>query len=530
MRAFEMTKLLTSAQMRAVEAPALAAGAPLMRRAGRALAERAATRAGGAAGRALVLCGPGNNGGDGYVAASRLRACGWQVAVLALAPPRSADAVAAAAGWGAGAGALVPEAVAAQAGADLVIDAVFGTGLERPLSADLCTTLAAVRGGVVVAADAPSGLCLDSGRALVATGGGVPLPADLTVSFHALKPGHVLSGGPAACGVVSVADIGLPDEDADGDAGAEVARLVGPLPALLDKGARGSRPGGHKYDHGHALVLAGGPGQGGAARLAARAALRVGAGLVTLGCPPGALTENAARLDAVMLRPVADAGALGQVLEDHRFNALCLGPGLGLGEASADLVAAVLATGRGAVLDADALTVFAADPAALFARLHPGVVLTPHGGEFARLFPDIAARLAATPEGGPAFSRLDAARAAAARSGAVVLLKGPDTVIAAPDGRALVHAAAYGRAAPWLATAGAGDVLAGTITGLLARGLAPLAAAGQAAWLHVEAARSVGPGLIAEDLTEALPGVFRQLFAQPPQSPPEPPPEPLPTA
>jgi len=231
---------------------------------------------------------------------------------------------------------------------------------------------------------------------------------------------------------------------------------------------------------------------------------------VTLACPPEALAENAARLDAVMLRPVGDGGALASVLEDARINALCLGPGLGLSDESRSLVATALKSGRALVLDADALTLIARD-ATLIAALHRACVLTPHGGEFARLFPDLAARLAAPALSGPAFSRLDAGREAAARAGCVVLLKGPDTVIAAPDGECVVSAAVYERAVPWLATAGSGDVLAGFIAGLLARGLTPMAAACTAAWLHVECARRFGPGLIAEDLPEQLPAVLRGL-------------------
>jgi hydroxyethylthiazole kinase-like uncharacterized protein yjeF len=260
----------------------------------------------------------------------------------------------------------------------------------------------------------------------------------------------------------------------------------------------------HKYAYGHALILAGGPGQGGAARLAARGALRIGAGLVTVGCPLPALAENAARMDTVMLRPVFDGTALARILEDRRFNALCLGPGMGHDRAR-DLVPVALASGRGVVVDADALSAFAADPAALFAHCTPQTVLTPHGGEFARLFPDLDPR----GPGGP--GRDEAARRAAARSGAVVLFKGPRTVIAAPDGRLAVSDATGARAAPWLATAGSGDVLAGFITGLLARGLDAMAAAETAATLHVACARAFGPGLIAEDLPEQLPAVFRAL-------------------
>ena len=312
----------------------------------------------------------------------------------------------------------------------------------------------------------------------------------------------------------------------------------------------------HKYAHGHALVLSGGPGMGGAARLAARGALRIGAGLVTIGCPPQALAENAARLDAVTLRPLEDGGALADVLADRRITALCLGPGLGTGAREAGLVAVALGlpvpgltrdpdsaglygrpvgpgsrqggapvsralplplVGRGEgwgarsmVLDADALTILSQHPE-LFAALHKGCVLTPHAGEFARLFPDIAAKLAEPATKGPAFSKVDAAREAAARAGCVVLYKGPDTVIADPSGRCAINSAHYDRATPWLATAGSGDVLAGFITGLLARGFDPFDAACTAAWLHVEVARRFGPGLIAEDLPEQLPAVFRSL-------------------
>ncbi|WP_341872000.1 NAD(P)H-hydrate dehydratase [Roseivivax isoporae] len=263
----------------------------------------------------------------------------------------------------------------------------------------------------------------------------------------------------------------------------------------------------HKYGHGHALVLSGPAGRTGAARLAARAALRIGAGLVTVGAPRSAEAECAAQLTAIMLRRIEEAPDLADALGDARLNALCLGPGLGAGRARALVPVALGAEHRPAVvLDADALTAFSEAPDALFAMLHGRVVLTPHGGEFARLFPDIAGRMTEGTD-----TRVEATRAAAQRSGAVVLLKGAETVIAAPDGQVAIHAATGARAAPWLATAGAGDVLAGMISGLVARGLAPAEAAGTAAWLHVECARSFGPGLIAEDLAEELPKVLRSL-------------------
>lgn len=267
----------------------------------------------------------------------------------------------------------------------------------------------------------------------------------------------------------------------------------------------------HKYTHGHALILAGPPGRGGAGRLAARGALRIGAGLVTLACALRAEYEHAAQLNAIMLRPIDGAPGLTEALEDTRINALCLGPAMGLGGDTMRLVHAALDAKRATVLDADALTIFERDPNALFEMAHKNVVLTPHAGEFARLFPDIAERLNAPAATGPAYSKVDATREAAARAGCTILFKGPDTVIAFPDGRAAINSAHYDRAAPWLATAGSGDVLAGFITGLLARGFPPMEAAETAAWLHVECALSFGPGLIAEDLPEELPKVFRGL-------------------
>ncbi len=534
-----MDQLLSAAQMRAIEQAAIGSGEvtglELMERAGRGVMEAMFARWPDLARsdrRAAVLCGPGNNGGDGFVLARLLHEWGWEVAVFLYGDPARLppDAAANYARWR-GLGPVLDARVqprdlsrafpadrAGEKPVDLLVDALFGTGLTRPvddpalwewlwLIDDASDAAASGNPTRSVAVDIPSGLCADSGRVL----GGPPdhgcrAPrVMLTVSFHAAKLGHYLAGGPDHCGALEVADIGL--GAFAGAGGGAAARLVGKGDF---GGALGKRADAHKYGHGHALVLAGGPGRGGAARMAARAALRVGAGLVTLACPPGALAENAARLDAIMLRALADPGALAEMLADARLNALCLGPGLGLGEGTREMVRAALQPGRPAVLDADALSSFEGEPSALFAMLHAGCVLTPHGGEFARLFPDIAERLKAPAMRGPAFSKLDAARAAA-RAGCVVLFKGADTVIAAPDGRCAVHAAAYERAAPWLATAGAGDVLAGLIAGLLARGLAPMAAAQAAAWLHVEAARAFGPGLIAEDLPRMLPAVFREL-------------------
>ncbi len=511
-----MTELLTAARMQALERAAIesgqVSGLELMERAGRGVVEAIFARWPDMAQgdhRALVLCGPGNNGGDGFVIARLLRQWGWQVALYLWGDPARLppDARANLERWRALGVVHAWDAVAiGEAGADIYVDALFGAGLRRAPPAEISEPFARLAAtgrsaGRVVAVDAPTGLCMDSGRVLAGEEGAAgAVRAALTVTFHRPRPGHYLAEGPEHCGALAVVDIGLAG---GGDGG---LRLACPAVAEL------ARRGGHKYDHGHVLVLAGGPGRGGAARLAARGALRIGAGLVTLGVEHAALAENAARLDAVMLAEVDTGDALARLLEDRRINALCLGPGLGHGRAR-DLVPVALAAGRPAVLDADALSAFAEDPAALFSRLHDRVVLTPHGGEFARLFPDLARRLSAPATRGPAFSRVDAARQAAARAGCVVLLKGADTVIAAPEGAAVIHAAAYERAAPWLATAGAGDVLAGLIAGLLARGFAPLAAAESAAWLHVEVARRFGPGLIAEDLAPGLPAVLADLLA-----------------
>ncbi|MCB1359388.1 MAG: NAD(P)H-hydrate dehydratase, partial [Maritimibacter sp.] len=480
--------------------------------------------------RAVVLCGPGNNGGDGFVVARLLAGLGWDVEVYLYGDPEKLppDARVNYDRWCeiGGVEALRMTDVDLW-DVDLAVDALFGTGLTRPLEGEalLAANALATRAfgdDPVVAVDAPSGLCMDSGRPLVPPEGDGAAAAGLTVSFHALKLGHVLTMGPERCGRAVVVDIGLPPHATRKGQGA----LYGVSPPGSGRLTRfftretwadddlplgkGAEADGHKYTYGHALILAGSAGKTGAARLAARSALRVGAGLVTLGVPHEALAESAAQLTAVMLSEVDDGATLARVLADKRLNALALGPGLGL-ERARDLVPVALEAGRATVLDADALTAFAHDPAHLFAMLHEACVLTPHGGEFARLFPDIAADLAKPATKGPAYSKLDATRAAAARAGCVVLYKGADTVIADPSGRASVNAAAYDRTAPWLATAGAGDVLAGMIAGLLARGFAPRYAAETAAWLHVEAARSFGPGLIAEDLPEELPKVFRAL-------------------
>ncbi|WP_299631209.1 NAD(P)H-hydrate dehydratase [uncultured Roseobacter sp.] len=513
-----MNEVLTSAEMRAHEKAVIESGAVtglgLMEKAGQGVVEAVFESwpefaSGGH--RAVVLCGPGNNGGDGYVVARLLKNRGWDAQVFALGstenlPP---DAKANALRW-IDLGPVRPldqVAFDPKAAPDLIVDALFGTGLTRPLDPPLVAVIEryvnapAPRGGTrVVAVDIPSGLCADSGRSL-----GASVRADLTVIFHSEKPGHLLAEGGISCSKnVVVKDIGLPPfQSTNGDV-AGIFRNALPAPAVLAKDG-----GRHKYDYGHAVVISGPAAHTGAARLAARGALRIGAGLVSLATRSDALSEVAAQSTAVMVVPIEGASALhARFAEDARANAFCLGPALGKDAVAAELIRTTLALRRATVLDADALTLLAEEPE-MFADLHPGCVLTPHGGEFSRLFPDIAERLAADPTQGPAYSKIDATRAAAERAGCVVLFKGADTVMADPRGRCIVNALEEGAA--WLATAGSGDVLAGFICGLLARGLPPLEAAATGAKLHAACARAFGPGLIAEDLPEVLPKVFRSL-------------------
>ena len=537
-----MTELLTAAQMRALEEAAIASGEvtglELMERAGRGVVEaifeewpdlRATSH------RAVVLCGPGNNGGDGFVVARLLKEWGWEVEVFLYGTPEKMppDARVNYERW-MGMGevrdfdAFHPEDYALHAVHDAnstwIVDALFGTGLSRPVGRDLAGTMAKLKslglGGrpAIISIDMPSGLCADSGRIL-----GELMPAEHVVTFHRPKVGHYLSDGSDACVILTIKEIGI---TARGPRPFQRVRLVPEDPVMSAVGLDKSHSSDfgvarHKYSHGHALIVSGNHGRSGAARLAARGALRIGAGVVSVASPLAAMAENAARLDAIMLREVSGAEALAALLADKRINALCLGPGMGTGPAQAELLAVALAAphpqplptegeGRCLVLDADALTILS-QRADLFRALHGACVLTPHAGEFARLFPDIAEKLAAPATTGPVYSKVDATREAAARAGCVVLYKGPDTVIADPSGRAAINAAVYDRAAPWLATAGSGDVLAGFITGLLARGFSPFDAACTGAWLHVECARSFGPGLIAEDLPEELPHVFKAL-------------------
>jgi hydroxyethylthiazole kinase-like uncharacterized protein yjeF len=527
-----MIELLTSAQMRAIEQAAMAAGSvtglDLMERAGRgvlAAVLRWRPLLAQGAHRAHVLCGPGNNGGDGYVIARLLAARGWQVTVFALGAPTTQDAQANAARWD---GPVMPLRLDVWRGAgeaDLYVDALFGTGLTRAPVGDALEVLQYWGGNAAffrsrsVAVDAPSGLCLDSGRPLAGTG---TLPAvGLTVTFECPKLGHYLAEGPEACAALDVVDLGLArwrGPASEGETEQQKAYLVTRevAPGTTAPILRFDKSQGHKYSHGHMVVVSGGMGRSGAARLAARGALRVGSGAVTVAAPGSAMLECAAQLTAIMLRKCDSAEDLSTLLKASRASVLVIGPGFGLADRHADCIAAALRSRLPCVLDADALTLLA-ERDDLRALLHPDCVLTPHMGEFRRLFPDLEARLLAPAEaGGPAVSKVDVARAAAKALGCTVLLKGADTVVADGQGPVFVHAAVYDRAAPWLATAGAGDVLAGLIAGQIAQGAPGALAAAQGAWLHAEAARAFGPGLIAEDLSEQIPQVLRQMESAPP--------------
>jgi hydroxyethylthiazole kinase-like uncharacterized protein yjeF len=477
--------LLTSAEMARADALAAGLGQPperLMTRAGEAVA--AALRRRWSARPALVLCGPGNNGGDGYVIARALREAGWAVRVAGLGEPKSGAAALHRGRWTEAVESVGPRALE---GAALVVDALFGAGLARPLEGAAAATIEALaqRRPPTVAVDVPSGLDGDSGLAR-----GAAAPADVTVTFFRLKPGHLLQPGRRLCGELVLADIGLPSAVLQTIAPATWANT----PALWQAAFPWPDSASHKYRRGHAVVR-GGARMTGAARLSATAARRIGAGLVTLAVPAGAASIYAADRPGTLVQVVAD---FAEALADERRNAVLVGPGNGRDGETDKAVAVALARGCAVVLDADAL---AGDPDRLRRAGTAPLVLTPHEGEFTRLF---------GPIGGE--GRLAAARRAAVASGAVVLLKGSDTVVAAADGRAAVAAGAP----PGLATAGSGDVLAGIVLGLLAQGMPGFESAAAAAWLHARAAASTGPGMLAEDLAEALPEALCALRPPPP--------------
>jgi len=499
-------ELLVSAEMGEADRLTIAAGPidgiGLMRRAGEAVASEV-LRNFPAAAHVHVLCGPGNNGGDGYVVARILAGSGVGTTVWASGAPRQqSDAALAAAecpikprplsGFDAGAGSIV-------------VDALYGAGLSKPLSGDAARAvdIAASLNLPVVAVDLPSGVSGDSGKIL-----GTAFCAAITVTFARKKPGHLLLPGRERCGRVVLADIGIGDSI--------IARLQPRTfengPALWLDDFPVPAVDAHKYKRGHAGVFSGGPSATGAARLSALAAARSGAGAVTVLSPANAMQVNAAHLTSIMLRKADDLSDIKAFLGERRPSAFVLGPGFGVGERARTFARALLESGQpqdsaagvdGVVFDADAITSFREAPDVLFEAARqpyaPALVMTPHEGEFARLFPDIA--------GNDALSKLDKARMAATRANAVIIYKGADTVIAAPDGRAAINS----NGAAWLATAGSGDVLSGLTAGLLAQGMPAFQAACAGVWIHAEAGSRFGPGLIAEDLPLALVPVLREL-------------------
>jgi hydroxyethylthiazole kinase-like uncharacterized protein yjeF len=503
-----MNELLTVAEMVEADRLAIASGVPsidLMENAGRAVADIVARDYSQITRPVCVVAGPGNNGGDGFVAARLLAARGIPVRVLLLGDRArlKGDAAEAARRWQGEISAATPDALS---GCDVIVDALFGAGLDRPVEGSAAAMIKAMNAAMVpiTAVDLPSGINGSTGAVM-----GSAVKATVTVTFFRRKLGHVLMPGRLYCGAVEVADIGIPDTVLERIRpraklnGPQLWGRVFPIPA----------PQAHKYARGHAVVVSGGLSFTGAARLAGRGALRAGAGLVTVASPRDALAVHAVTNEAVMVRAVDSAAELSALLSDRRISAVALGPGGGVGQPMRDMVHAALGSGRAVVLDADALTSFSDAPQVLFeaiSRMGSGravhvsreIVLTPHEGEFIRLFGKLI-------QVSDDSSKSDRAIAAAAVSGATVLLKGPDTVVATPDGRVAVT----DNAPPWLATAGAGDVLAGMVAGLLAQGMPAFLAAAAAAWLHGEAGHEAGPGLISEDLPDVLPRVYRRLFS-----------------
>jgi ADP-dependent NAD(P)H-hydrate dehydratase / NAD(P)H-hydrate epimerase len=457
-------------------------GAVLMQRAGEAVVHALACR--WAPRPVAVLCGPGNNGGDGFVVAIALARSGWpvRVALLGTVQALRGDALHYAQRWTGGIETLSNDLID---NSELIVDALFGAGLNRPLDPQVVEILAraAQRRIPLIAVDVPSGVFGDSGEAFGATS------ANCTVTFARKKPGHVLLPGRDLCGEVVVADIGIPDAVLDSlspdtwenDPALWAANL--PRPQLTA----------NKYSRGHALLYGGYP-MTGAARMAARAAARIGAGLTTIAVPEIAYPIYAPALTSIMVQPLTEDEDFARLLSDRRYTALSIGPGAGVNSATRARALAMLRTARPVVLDADAISVFAADSAELFQSIRGPCVMTPHDGEFARLFDT-------------AGDKLTRARRAARSSGAVIVLKGRDTVIAAPDGRAIINS----NAPATLATAGSGDVLGGFILGLLAQGMDAFAAAAAGVWLHGAAAGDFGPGLLAEDLPDLLPAVLKRL-------------------
>jgi ADP-dependent NAD(P)H-hydrate dehydratase / NAD(P)H-hydrate epimerase len=480
------SEILTVAQMNAADRFAMAAGTPgtlLMQRAGEAVAREVVRR--WTPRRISVLCGPGNNGGDGFVAAIVLAQAGWPVrlALLGDLDALRGDAQAHARRW---TGTVEPLDSRVVEDAELVIDALFGSGLSRRLDSRASDTLVAAqkRGVPIVAVDVPSGVMGDSGEDFGAAA------AVCTVTFMRKKPGHLLLPGRDLCGEVVLADIGIPRGALDSMS----IDIWENNPELWREELPQLRSAGNKYSRGHVLLYGGYP-MTGASRMAARGGARSGAGLTTIAVPERAFAIYASALTSIMAHPLARDEDFADMLKDLRYTAFSIGPGAGVSDATRAHALTLLRTGKPVVLDADAISVFSAQPDELFQAIRGPCVITPHEGEFKRIFD-------------PAGDKLTRARRAARRSGAVVVLKGADTVIAAPDGRAIIN----GNAPATLATAGSGDVLGGLIVGLLSQGMDAFPAAAAGVWMHGAAATDFGPGLIAEDLPDLLPGVLKRLL------------------
>ena len=484
-------ELLTPTEMAEADRLTSAAGTrgfTLMQRAGAAVAKAAREMSAGN-GDVLVVAGPGNNGGDGHIVARDLLRAGREVRVLLLddTSALTGDAALAAKAYG---GPIEVLSADTDFSASIIVDALFGAGLARDVRGPAAQAIERMNasGEPILAVDLPSGVDGRTGEIR-----GTAIRADRTITFFRMKPGHLLMPGRGQCGTIEVADIGI---------SSFVLEEIRPatfrnVPALWQAQLRRPHPAGHKYERGHAVVVSGPMSMTGAARLAAAGALRSGAGAVTVASPPDAVIVNAAHLTAIMVRSFQDAEELGALLADVRVSAVVVGPGNGVGRSTRTNVAAALASEAAVVLDADALTSWRDARGELFSKIAnraASVVMTPHEGEFSRLF-------------GYPGSKLDRARAAAAESGAVMILKGYDTVIAAPDGRAAINS----NAPADLATAGSGDVLAGIIAGLLAQGMPGFEAAAAGAWIHGAAGAEIGRGLIAEDLPGVIPVVLRRL-------------------
>lgn len=487
-------EILSSAQMKTSEQIAKQSGVDgfsLMKAAGQAVADEILNRFSPMP--VLVLCGSGNNGGDGFVVASLLKKKRWPVSLACAVSLGELQGEAARASdlWK---GKVLSFEDLALPNGGMIVDSVFGTGLSRPIEGEIAEVLETVQQSscTVIAVDVPSGMNADTGECQ-----GCTPQADLTVTFFRKKLGHVLMPALDACGEIVVANIGIPDHalEALGPVITETAPENGWGDWAADK-PRNS----HKYDYGHVLVL-GGRHMTGAACLVGKSALRAGAGLCTIAAYSEAALVYKSYCPSLIVEPLDELARFKEHLKDTRRNVVIIGPGAGfenppaLKKAVFDTLAAE--PKRVCILDADALTVFADDLRTFYKALGPHCILTPHEGEFARLFPDLTG------------SKIERAKAAAARTKSIIVLKGPDTVVAKPDGGCAVNTTGNG----WLATAGAGDVLAGLIAGFVARGLGDLFGAVCAAvWCHGKAGENLGAGLISADLPDQIPLVLKNIL------------------